>query len=241
MPFITGTQPFGPLELLTRPPVLIPRPETEDWTLRLSRRLSPSKDSPARLLDLCTGSGCIPLLLCHLWPPGSVRAIGVDISQDALSLAHDNARATDVQLATADDSAEGENTFTPLFGDIGDPISLAHRLPLRPYTLVTANPPYIPSRDYASLDPSVRLFEDKRALVGPGEDGLGLYRAIAEFIKIDGVLDRCGATIAVEVGKGQASAVQDIIHATRLFAKTEIWTDPWDVERVVVGTTVELV
>ncbi|KAF8894033.1 S-adenosyl-L-methionine-dependent methyltransferase, partial [Infundibulicybe gibba] len=67
--YILGTQPFGPLNLLTRPPVLIPRPETEHWTHALADLISPSAQSPVTLLDLGTGSACIPLLLAHLWPP----------------------------------------------------------------------------------------------------------------------------------------------------------------------------
>lgn len=87
---LPGSTPFGPLDLLTRPPTLIPRPETEDWALRLARTRTPDPTRPIRVLDLCTGSGCIPLLLCHLWPPGSTRAVGVDISPDAIRLAADN-------------------------------------------------------------------------------------------------------------------------------------------------------
>lgn len=61
------------------------RPETEDWNLRPANAISPKGNRPLSVLDPCNGSGCIPLLLCHLRPPGSVRAFGVDISEQALS------------------------------------------------------------------------------------------------------------------------------------------------------------
>jgi SAM-dependent methyltransferase len=86
-----GTQPFGHLDILTRPPVLIPRPETEHWTLRLAQSIRPSPQNPAHVLDLCTGTGCIPLLLCATWFPGSTSVVGIDTSLEALQLAQDNA------------------------------------------------------------------------------------------------------------------------------------------------------
>ena len=90
----------------TRVPTLIPRPETEDWTIRLASLLDdrfPTKDGgerkPLRMLDLCTGTGCIPILLSHLrrQAGGITIAYGVDISTAAVSLAREN--ATDQSLA----------------------------------------------------------------------------------------------------------------------------------------------
>ncbi|KZV63665.1 S-adenosyl-L-methionine-dependent methyltransferase [Peniophora sp. CONT] len=233
--YILGTQPFGPLELLVRPPTLIPRPETEDWALRVARELAPTPKTPARVLDLCTGSGCIPLLLCSLWPRGSVRAVGVDISTDALALARDNAR----EVGIRDDlqAVDTDNVFQPMYGDLSDPAVLASTLPLRPYTLVTANPPYIPKEEYDGLDGSVRNWEDRKALLGTDSDGLGMYRTITELVRTEGVLQKRGAMIALEVGKGQAGVVQDMVGSSGVFAGVEIWKDPWDVERVVVGRT----
>ncbi|KIP04200.1 hypothetical protein PHLGIDRAFT_15339 [Phlebiopsis gigantea 11061_1 CR5-6] len=150
--YILGTQPFGPLSLLTRAPVLIPRPETEDWTFRLSALLTPSPRKPVRLLDLCTGSGCIPLLLCRLWPPGAVRAYGVDIGTEAVQLATENAART----------------------GFGAPAQ-------------------------AEADPPAR----------------NTFRA---------------------VGMGQAARVAHILRDPGGLARTQIWKDPWGVDRVVVAT-----
>ncbi|TFY58139.1 hypothetical protein EVG20_g8272, partial [Dentipellis fragilis] len=184
--YILGTQPFGPLHLRCRPPVLIPRPETEDWALRLSEAVAPSPSQPVRALDLCTGSGCIPLLLCARWASGSVRAVAVDHSQAALQLASDNAEACGVPVRLLEGSNEDEdkdanvdearggngndgentNTLTLLHADVLDPGRLLAKLPFRRFDIVTANPPYITRAAYAALPPSVRDFEDRTALLG---------------------------------------------------------------------------
>jgi release factor glutamine methyltransferase len=101
-----GNQPFGPIAIKTRAPTLIPRPETEDWTIRLASLLDDrfpveggGKRTALRTLDLCTGTGCIPILLSYLrrQAGGITVACGVDISTDAVSLAREN--ATDQSLS----------------------------------------------------------------------------------------------------------------------------------------------
>ncbi|TCD71582.1 hypothetical protein EIP91_007329 [Steccherinum ochraceum] len=241
--YILGTQPFGPLELLTRRPVLIPRPETEHWTLRLAELIHPSSQDPISLLDLCTGSGCIPLLLCHLWPPGSVQAVGADISSDAIQLAVENAHRCGIHVSTfhsllrATDS--NGNTFTPLLADIRS-LDFAQSSALRsPFHLITSNPPYITHEDYAKLSPSVKAYEDPRALLGdpqptPYGKGLTFYHDIAKLAAREGFLARNGV-VAVEVGIGQAEDVQRIFQEEGRLRETEIWRDPWEVQRVVIG------
>ncbi|KAI8594453.1 S-adenosyl-L-methionine-dependent methyltransferase [Dissophora ornata] len=104
--YILGTQPFMDLEILTRSPTLIPRWETEEWTARLASTLNSapelfrtSSSSPSSLsspspkfniLDLCTGSGCIPLGLASALPPRSCNLFGVDIHSKAVELATEN-------------------------------------------------------------------------------------------------------------------------------------------------------
>ena len=219
----TGTSPFGPLDLLARPPTLIPRTETEDWVIRLASTRTPSPTRPARVLDLCTGSGCIPLLLCHLWPPASTRAVGVDISPDAVRLAADNTARSRTH--------ERQNTFTPLLADIHDP-HLLHRLD-PPFDIITANPPYIPLHEYHALPVSVKDYEDPRALIGD-TDGLAFYRTIAALLARDGLLAP-HASIALEIGHDQARAVTHILRSTPglYLGPIEIWKDPWDKDRVV--------
>ncbi|KAH9948530.1 S-adenosyl-L-methionine-dependent methyltransferase [Amylocystis lapponica] len=247
--YILGTQPFGPLTLLTRPPVLIPRPETEDWAIRLSKLVAPTRKQPVSLLDLCTGSGCIPLLLCHLWPAGSVHACGVDISETAVQLARDNAAICGI--AIPDDSYTplvaavnqgGVNTFTPLLANMRDPaFALSARL-CAPYDIVTSNPPYIPRREYDELPVSVKDYEDPRALLGdPDSDshpttgrGLSFYHTIADLLCNTQLLKDSGV-VALEVGDGQAGDVARILEREGRMRGIDIWKDPWDKERVVVA------
>ncbi|KKZ66030.1 hypothetical protein EMCG_08201 [[Emmonsia] crescens] len=123
--YILGDQPFGELEILCRRGVLIPRPETESYTTRIANLLL-SKFAPAnrkheykykhiptlRILDLCTGTGCIPLLLHSLLAPSFPRLqiCGVDISSRALKLAQENLEHN-IKLGRLIQRARGEVSF----------------------------------------------------------------------------------------------------------------------------------
>ncbi|KAK0484736.1 S-adenosyl-L-methionine-dependent methyltransferase [Armillaria novae-zelandiae] len=215
----TGSQPFGDLDLIVRPPVLIPRSETEDWTIRLSKTIVLSPERPISILDVCTGSGCIPLLLCHLWPQGSVRTCGVDISVDAVELATENAARHDIPSATGG----RQNSFRAQQGNILDPAFPKNLEP--PFDVLTANPPYIPWKEYLELPPSVMRYEDPRALFG-GPSGLEFCRAIARIVSRQGFL-KPNAVVVLEVGHDQAEEVEDILRDTGGIQRTEIWNDPW--------------
>ncbi|RPD59882.1 S-adenosyl-L-methionine-dependent methyltransferase [Lentinus tigrinus ALCF2SS1-6] len=250
--YILGSQPFGPLELAVRPPVLIPRPETEDWTMRLAETLTPSPSRPAKILDLCTGTGCIPLLLCHLWPAGSIHATAIDISPDAIQLAKENAVLCGI-TAYGDASTQplttpqAKNTFMPILADLLHPEFITQARLEPPYDLITSNPPYIPQAEYDALPASVKDYEDIQALLGdspsphasgaPAEDrtkGLTFYHRIAALVGGHGLL-RAGGTLALEVGAGQAPAVAAIVQAKAGVDKIDVWKDPWGKERVVVA------
>lgn len=228
--FLAGSQPFGPLNIITRPPVLIPRPETEHWTLRLAEVLSPTPQRPISLLDLGTGTGCIPLLLCHSWPPGSVRASAVDISSEAIDLANEN--ATICGISSHGDGSGRTNTFNTFCMSFLSP-SFPGRDIKPPFNVVTSNPPYIPTNDRTKLPPSVRNYEDPRALFG-GLSGLDFYHAIARLVARKGFLTP-DAVVVVEVGDGQADVVQEIMRTVGQMSQTEVWIDPWGKERTVVA------
>jgi HemK-like putative methylase len=227
-----GTQPFGPLNLLVRSPVLIPRPETENWVIRLSETLRPTAQTPLSLLDLGTGSGCIPLLLCHLWPQGSLHAHGVDISTHAIRLANDNALLSGIPSTS--DGAHPQNTFRTTLANLLSPNFPQDISPIKPpFNILTSNPPYIPWNDFVKLPRSVSDFEDPRALFG-GPDGLEFYEAIARLIAREGFLSPDGV-VALEVGRGQSKAVEALIRTTGRVRHTQIWTDPWGIERAIFG------
>ncbi|KAK7005737.1 methyltransferase, partial [Favolaschia claudopus] len=225
--YILGEQPFGPLSIKLRPPVLIPRPETEDWTIRLAELIRPTTTRTLSVLDLGTGTGCIPLLLCHMLP--NVRAHGIDISSDAVNLAQENARLCG--FTPSQDLPDTRSTFLPLQASFLDPLFPQKTLGLDPpFDLITSNPPYISWSEYLQLSPEVTDYEDSRALFG-GPDGLDFYRAIAALVARKGFLNP-GATIAVEVGDGQAEHVQQIFHSTARLT-SEVWLDPWNKHRTV--------
>ncbi|PAV18811.1 S-adenosyl-L-methionine-dependent methyltransferase [Pyrrhoderma noxium] len=202
--YILGTQPFGPLDIRVRPPVLIPRTETEHWTIRLSEILIQNlPQRPLRILDLCTGSGCIPLLLLsslrsaslsssNSSPPSPsssahpVHALGVDISDDAIDLAQENAKyacpgisfipsplypgsSSKVPSQSSSSSPHpAPYTFSTLQTSILSPSfpSTLQNLNWGPFDVITSNPPYIPLSEYISLPESVKDYEDPRALLG---------------------------------------------------------------------------
>lgn len=206
--------------------------------MRLAELLSPTPEKPLSILDLCTGSGCIPLLLCHLWPQGSTRAYGVDISDHAVKLANENALRCGIPLSDIHPQT-GLNVYTPYLANILDP-AFKDSLP-RSFDIITSNPPYIPLDEYRQLPRSVKHFEDPGALLGDlphtsTTDGLTFYRAIAQLIAQPGVLnDGDQAMVVLEVGDKQARVVESILRNDAGLRRTEVWLDPWGKERVVVG------
>ncbi|CEQ39668.1 SPOSA6832_01219 [Sporobolomyces salmonicolor] len=253
--YVLGTQPFHPLpiDLLVRPPTLIPRPETEHWVLHLSQVILESIPStcsapkPFRILDIGTGTGCIALGLAHslLYPSSpapptspfsSVHALAVDKSTSAISLASENATrcnlAQQVTFLQADVFADDFPSVAR--GGLGGSAEPG-------FDLVVSNPPYITLAEYARLDASVRDWEDRGALVGERhgaapavDDGLVFYRRITGLL---GALladsSSSAPWVAFEVGEGQARAVAALLQERGF--KAETVSDPWGVERAVFG------
>ncbi|TFL01554.1 S-adenosyl-L-methionine-dependent methyltransferase [Pterulicium gracile] len=236
--YILGTQPFGQLDLLVRPPTLIPRHETEEWSLKLAKATTPCPSAPITILDLGTGTGCIPLLFATIWPQGSVHAHAVDISEHAVRLSTENALRAGVSTRNTD-AKEARNTFTAFRADYTQDKFWEDPRLKPPYNLVTSNPPYIPLQEYEELPPSVRLYEDKQALYG-GKDGLDFYRSIGRVLGFPGAL-ASEATIALEVGHDQASQVAEIVERIPRIdiGSLEIWKDAWGKDRTVVARTHE--
>ncbi|MDR1596646.1 MAG: peptide chain release factor N(5)-glutamine methyltransferase [Treponema sp.] len=157
--YILGRKEFRCLDFTVTPDVLVPRPETE--TL-VEAALAAGKGQNLAALDLCTGSGAVAIALKHESP--SIEVCASDISPKALTIARENARRI---LGT-------EETIRFLEADLFTPRTLS-RFP-GPFSLITANPPYIASGEIAALSREVRG-EPLLALDG-GEDGLSLIRRI---------------------------------------------------------------
>jgi len=161
--YLTGRAHFFNLEFEVTPAVLIPRPDTETLVENVLQtvRHQPGMESP-RVIDLCTGSGCIAAAIAHHLKTATVLAI--DISSAAVRMA----RANTERLGLTDRVTVEE-------GDLFSP--LQHMVDVQPFHLIVSNPPYIRTSDLASLDRSVREYEPLQALDG-GLDGLTLHRRI---------------------------------------------------------------
>jgi HemK-like putative methylase len=215
---------------MVRPPVLIPRPETEFWTLKLASYLTQVHGHPTRklsLLDLGTGSGCIPLLLCSVMPPGCLRAHGIDISSEAVKLSLENA----VQCGIPSTNDPSKNSFTVSSHDIFSQLSDIPASP--PFDIVTSNPPYISWEEFLELPKSVAAYEDWGALFG-GPSGLEFYYAIAEKLANPAFLSEDGV-VAVEIGWAQAEDVKAIFRDIGTLSDLTVWKDAWGKDRTVVA------
>ena len=189
--------------------VLIPRPDTEalvEVALARSRHVSMS----ARVLDLCTGSGCVAITLACERP--TTQVIATDASEGAIAVAALNATrlgAYNVAFAVCD-----------LFGDLRGP-----------FDVITANPPYIASAEVEGLSPDIVKFEPRLALDGgaSGDD------VVARIVQEAPSHLAHGGIPAVEVGAGQSGRVADMM-TKRGFTGVERARDYARIERVVSGT-----
>lgn len=185
---ILGRQGFWSIMLTVNGDVLTPRPDTEALVNLCLKAFEPIR--PLRLLDLGVGSGAI--LLAILAERPAAKGLGVDVSEEALAVARENAAS----LGLEGRAAFLRGDWTVLLED-------------ESFDLVVSNPPYIPSAEIETLDPEVRAFEPRIALDG-GPDGLAAYRDLAP--QILRVL-KPGGMFALEVGVGQSEAVQGLMQA----------------------------
>ncbi len=185
MPYILGQWDFYDMTLTVTPDVLIPRDDTMVVT-ELAVKKALFLDQNPRILDLCTGSGCIGLAIAKRVKDARVTL--ADISPAALRVARRN--MIDQKL-NARVSCIPLDAMKPADDFIGK------------FHLIVSNPPYITTAEMAELDPSVRDFEPHLALHG-GADGLDFYRAIIKNYK-DALLPK--GYFCFEIGKGQENAV----------------------------------
>ncbi len=161
--YVTGVQWFHGRPFQVNEHVLIPRPETEElveWIVK-----DQEGKGSASILDIGTGSGCIPISLKLALP--KARVTSCDISKEALEVARINARAL-----------EGNVDFLQL-----DFLNADSRSRLGKYDIIVSNPPYIPISEKAQMDRNVKDYEPGTALFVPDDDPQLFYRAIALFGK----------------------------------------------------------
>lgn len=175
--YILGDVDFLDLSLLCRPPLLIPRPETEHWVHDLAVRLA-AHSSPLRILDVGCGSGCIGLALVAQTPNCSV--IAVDSNKKALELAVDNRDRNNIPV-------DRYTVMELQVGAASPALQARELLDLsggQPFDLVVSNPPYLSCHDWSALQPEIRLWEDPEALVS----GLTGFEALSAVIQLASAL-----------------------------------------------------
>lgn len=203
--YITGEQDFMGLPFKVNPSVLIPRQDTETLVEEALKIVRPGM----KVLDMCTGSGCI--LISILKNVTGVEGDGFDISKQALLVARENAKLNNV-VATFERS--------DLFEMVTDT-----------YDVIVSNPPYIPTDVISGLMPEVAQFEPYQALDGK-EDGLHFYRRIVKECK--NYLNPKG-TILFEIGHDQGAAVSEMLTYAG-FATVRVVKDLAGNDRVVIGS-----
>ncbi len=182
--YVLGESWFCGLQFRVDERVLIPRPETEElveWILQTAASQQASKSSQPsangfQLLDIGTGSGCIPISLKKKLPEATVLAC--DISEAALSLARQNAADNDTPVNFFHFDIL-QSLSGPVASRGNDRFAVIPVLPL--FDLIVSNPPYIPLKDRLTMRANVLAFEPSLALFVENEDPLLFYRAIAAF------------------------------------------------------------
>ncbi|KAJ1553799.1 hypothetical protein HK096_006369 [Nowakowskiella sp. JEL0078] len=194
--YILGTQPFGGLQIAVRKPILIPRWETEEWTLKVATKIKQQKDiqSTFRILDLCSGTGCVSLLLAsqlrRAFPETLFEVVMCDISLAAIRLSGLNTRRCGFPFSwfKAGNSCKSINdkarinsigvNVVGILGSVFDEKLSDNILDLgiddSKFDVVVSNPPYISSAELDDLDVSVKDWEDPRALISglTGDDAI---------------------------------------------------------------------
>ena len=202
--YIIGEQEFMGLRFKVNSNVLIPRQDTETLVEQVLKIVKPGM----KVLDLCTGSGCV--LISVLKNAPELTGMGSDISKTALLVAKENAKLHEV---------DAEWVRSDLFDNITET-----------FDVIMANPPYNPTGEILSLMPEVRDFEPENALDG-GADGLDFYRKIAGQVK--DYLNP-GGYVYMEIGYDQGEAVSELMRNAG-FTEVEVIKDLARNDRVVKG------
>lgn len=157
--FIIGSVPFCDLDIIVKSPVLIPRPETEEWVDWVIKTFASLKNERLHILDLCTGTGCIALALAAHFKQATV--VGVDIDQRAIDLANANKKHNNIENVSF--------LLSDLFAALNKTNS---------FDVIVSNPPYLSDQEYRKLEQEVTTWESAQAFVG-GSTGLEIYKQIA--------------------------------------------------------------
>ncbi len=212
VPYILGQWDFYDMTLNVTPDVLIPRDDTMVVTeLAIKKALFLSQNP--RILDLCTGSGCIGLAIAKRVKDARVTL--ADLSQGALRVARRNVQDQKLNARVSCIPLDAKKPAQDFIGK---------------FDMIVSNPPYVTSAEMQDLEPSVRDFEPHMALDG-GEDGLDFYRAIIQ--NYTSALNP-GGYFCFEIGKGQETAVCEMLQQAD-FEIIELRKDTADIIRAILA------
>lgn len=210
---LTGEQDFMGLTFAVNEHVLIPRQDTEILVEEVLKELHDGM----RVLDMCTGSGCILLSLLHY--SNDCEGLGVDLSAEALEVAGRNV----LKVLTPEKAEHAHFLQSDLFEKVEGK-----------FEIIVSNPPYIASAEVEKLMPEVRDHEPRMALDGT-EDGLEFYRRIiaeaGQYLVSSGML-------FFEIGYDQGQAVSELMREHG-YREVQVVQDYAGLDRVVYGTYVE--
>lgn len=209
---LTGEQGFMGLTFSVNEHVLIPRQDTEILVEEVLKELHDGM----RVLDMCTGSGCILLSLLHY--SNDCEGLGVDLSAEALEVAGRNV----LKVLTPEKAEHAHFLQSDLFEKVEGK-----------FEIIVSNPPYIASAEVEKLMPEVRDHEPRMALDGT-EDGLYFYRRIIEEAGKHLV---SSGMLFFEIGYDQGQAVSELMR-TEGYCEVQVVQDYAGLDRVVFGTYV---
>lgn len=210
---LTGEQNFMGLTFTVNEHVLIPRQDTEILVEEVLKELHDGM----RILDMCTGSGCILLSLLHY--SNDCEGLGVDLSAEALEVAERNV----LKVLTPEKAEHAHFLQSDLFEKVEGK-----------FEIIVSNPPYIASAEVEKLMPEVRNHEPRMALDGT-EDGLHFYRRIIEEAGKHLV---SSGMLFFEIGYDQGQAVSELMR-TEGYREVQVVQDYAGLDRVVLGTYCE--
>lgn len=210
--YVLGQWDFYGMTLYVDNNVLVPRDDTCAVTA-LAIKQALFLDQTPRILDLCTGSGCIGLAIAHRVKDAKVTL--ADISKDALAVAKKNVTTQKLTGRVSIIQADAMKPPAPFLGK---------------FDLIVSNPPYITTEEMSQLDHSVKDFEPHLALHG-GDDGLDFYRAIAANFR---QALKPGGYLCFEFGMGQGDAVCAVLEENG-YTILERTRDYNDIERAVLA------
>jgi len=213
--YLVGKKEFFSIEFKVNDAVLIPRPETEvlvQWVIRRARQ-EDLAGKPLRVLDLCTGSGCVAVALAR-YLPAVESIVAVDVSADALTIAGENARTAGVA-----------DKIRFLRGNLVQPVAADSR-----FHFIVSNPPYVSDAEFERLPAGIRNYEPTIALLA-GPTGLEVIRQIVD--QAPPLLEN-GGYLAVEVAYGQAERVMQLYRQAGL-SDVVAERDTAGIERVICG------